>query len=247
MQFNDDFWICLDVFSWMSFPWLFLEALPDEAGEAFFVGVGYDVETTKTWDGKAMNNWYVNFDEQGDAGGCFLYHRFYSIFFYISGDHTNKPWWNYLWTNQSTAWSLPKWPEIWFLTSHANPWIQPESFSKMIAFLLNSSARFRNQRAWFTASFMIWWEKSFLFRTSRWIRCCSLWRYWWWMQVATPHVHCHQSDSPMVYLTYISDDSSLTLWFHILVWMNILQCILCWHCPNRFESCCSIFNPTGSR
>lgn len=209
--------------------------------------VGYDVETTKTWDGKAMNNWYVNFDEQGDAGGCFLYHRFYSIFFYISGDHTNKPWWNYLWTNQSTAWSLPKWPEIWFLTSHAAPWIQPESFSKMIAFLLNSSARFRNQRAWFTASFMIWWEKSFLFRTSRWIRCCSLWRYWWWMPVATPHVHCHQSDSPMVYLTYISDDSSLTLWFHILVWMNILQCILCWHCPNRFESCCSIFNPTGSR
>ena len=40
MQFNDDFWICLDVFSWMSFPWLFLEALPDEAGEAFFVGLG---------------------------------------------------------------------------------------------------------------------------------------------------------------------------------------------------------------
>ena len=40
-----------------------------------------------------MNNWYVYLGEQGDAdaGDCFLHHRFYSISFYISGDHTNKP------------------------------------------------------------------------------------------------------------------------------------------------------------
>ena len=107
----------------------------------------------------------------------------------------------------------------------AAPWMRP-CFSKRSVFLLNSSARFRNQRASYGKFYNLMRKILRIFRKSRWIRCCSLWRYWWWMRVATPHVHSHQSDSPMVYLTVFSVTIVASpCGNHILVWMNILPCL----------------------
>ena len=80
----------------------------------------------------------------------------------------------------------------WFLyRSHGAQWMIPH-FSKKSTFLLNSLARFRNQRAWFTCLFIIWWKSPSYLRNSRWMTCYNFWRYCWWMRT-TPHLQVRRS------------------------------------------------------